>query len=411
MVVWLVRVYGRMDFRRWVGCLGCPLTLSLVFHHPTPHLPLRFFCSFFSPLRTRLSQFDEKGLGYEVLWLNLTSQAWLTEKDSDRSIWWHYVAIIVPNKLNPAFADRGLMYMTGGNQDPKPPKLTGEDLLVGAILAQTCETVVTVLFQIPNSPVHFYGEQPTPKSRTEDAIIAYGWAQYLKDPTQPQWLARLPMTKAGVRAMDAAAQFWQEQTGNTMSQWIVAGASKRGWTAWTVAACDPERVVGVVPMVVRRESKKKNSKHAHTQSVFSFPSPYLACVLSFVPICVSVCAQLDELNFVKNIHHQWRAYGGWSFALKDYIAENITTEFDSENFAKAMSIVDPIAYTDILTMPKFIISTGGDEFLMPDNNDYYWSELQGEKHFHQFPNLEHTYVVHTHTERTKVENAYDDDKS
>lgn len=115
---------------------------------------------------------------------------------------------------------------------------------------------------------------------------------------------------------------------------------------------------------------------------------------------VSVCAQLDELNFVKNIHHQWRAYGGWSFALKDYIAENITTEFDSENFAKAMSIVDPIAYTDILTMPKFIISTGGDEFLMPDNNDYYWSELQGEKHFHQFPNLEHTYVVHR--ERIKV---------
>lgn len=49
---------------------------------------------------------------------------------------------------------------------------------------------------------------------------------------------------------------------------------------------------------------------------------------------------------------------------------NLTTEFDSENFAYAMSIVDPIVYADILTMPKLIISTSGDEFLMPDNNDY-----------------------------------------
>jgi PhoPQ-activated pathogenicity-related protein len=43
-----------------------------------------------------------------------------------------------------------------------------------------------------------------------------------------------------------------------------------------------------------------------------------------------------------------------------------------------------------LTMPKLIISTSGDEFLMPDNNDYYWDALQGEKHFHQFQNLEHS---------------------
>jgi hypothetical protein len=57
-----------------------------------------------------------------------------------------------------------------------------------------------------------------------------------------------------------------------------------------------------------------------------------------------------------------------------------------------MSIVDPIAYTSILTMPKLIISTGGDEFLMPDNNDWYWSKLLGEKHFHQFPNMEHSLI-------------------
>jgi PhoPQ-activated pathogenicity-related protein len=79
---------------------------------------------------------------------------------------------------------------------------------------------------------------------------------------------------------------------------------------------------------------------------------------------------LDELNFVKNIHHHWRAYGGWTFALRDYVEANITTSLETDNFALAMSIVDPIVYVDILTMPKLIISTGGDEFLLPDNNDY-----------------------------------------
>jgi PhoPQ-activated pathogenicity-related protein len=102
-------------------------------------------------------------------------------------------------------------------------------------------------FSVPQ--VHFYSEQPVPRSRTEDAIIAYGWAQFLLYPDQPQWLARLPMTKAGLRAMDAATEFWAAESGNTMSSWIVAGASKRGWTAWTVGACDPVRVVGIIPMV------------------------------------------------------------------------------------------------------------------------------------------------------------------
>ena len=204
------------------------------------------------------------------------------------------------------------------------------------------------------------------------------------------------MTKAGLRAMDAVTEFWQEEAGENLAEWIVAGASKRGWTTWLVAACDPQRVVAFVPLV------------------------------------------FDELNFVKNIHHHWRAYGGWSvpptardttapgsccafclsarivahssacfcalfcmwrqlycrsFALTDYIQNNITTSFDSEEFAYMISLIDPIVYADILTQPKLIVSTGGDEFLLPDNHDYYGSELQGETHFHSFPNTEHSLIT------------------
>src|SRR5687767_276764 len=57
----------------------------------------------------RLAQFDEVGDGYKVLWLNMTSQAWLTPADVSQSIWWHWIAVIVPQNLNSSFASKGLM--------------------------------------------------------------------------------------------------------------------------------------------------------------------------------------------------------------------------------------------------------------------------------------------------------------
>ena len=39
----------------------------------------------------------------------------------------------------------------------------------------------------------------------------------------------------------------------------------------------------------------------------------------------------DALNFQKNIHHFWRAFGGWTFALKDYYEMNFTTRLDDPN--------------------------------------------------------------------------------
>jgi hypothetical protein len=50
------------------------------------------------------------------------------------------------------------------------------------------------LLQVPNQAIHFKAEQP-PRGRSEDAIIAYTWNHFLNDPSQPEWLLRLPMTK------------------------------------------------------------------------------------------------------------------------------------------------------------------------------------------------------------------------
>jgi PhoPQ-activated pathogenicity-related protein len=39
---------------------------------------------------------------------------------------------------------------------------------------------------------------------------------------------------------------------------------------------------------------------------------------------------LDLLNLVENMHHMVRAYGGWSWAMADYVAAGFPTWMDTE---------------------------------------------------------------------------------
>ena len=41
------------------------------------------------------------------------------------------------------------------------------------------------------------------------------------------------------------------------------------------------------------------------------------------------------------MRHQYRAYGGWSFAQEDYYAENITQELGNPIVQLMMDIIDP----------------------------------------------------------------------
>ena len=56
------------------------------------------------------------------------------------------------------------------------------------------------------------------------------------------------MTKAAVKAMDAVTEFTAPK-GGKITRYMVAGASKRGWTTWTTAAVD-KRVFAAVPIVM-----------------------------------------------------------------------------------------------------------------------------------------------------------------
>ena len=63
-------------------------------------------------------------------------------------------------------------------------------------MAHYSQVVAISIQQVPNTPI-LYPDDPEQTIRYEDAIIAWGWDQYLKDPEKdPRWLLRLPMTKA-----------------------------------------------------------------------------------------------------------------------------------------------------------------------------------------------------------------------
>jgi PhoPQ-activated pathogenicity-related protein len=274
--------------------------------------------------------------GITAYQLDMVSQTWLTTAEVDRPEWRHWVTIYKPDQVatNPV-----VLFIDGGSNSNTPPTPD----LVMMLLAIRAGAIVVDLGQVPNEPLRFAGET---QSRTEDAIIAYTWDKYLRTGDE-RWPARLPMTKAAVRAMDAVTNFLGKlDSPFAVQHFVVAGASKRGWTTWSTAAVDP-RVSAIAPIVI------------------------------------------DTLNVPAAFQNQFRAYGFWAPAVQDYVAMGIMNWFGTPQMDALQQIEDPYQYRERLQLPTYQLFATGDQFFLPDSPRAYFGDMPGEKYLRALPNADH----------------------
>ena len=276
--------------------------------------------------------FSWKIAGQEVsdagtVWhLALTSQVWQGIR------WEHQLRVYEPKEVQ--HPDAMLLFITGGSTDSRA---NARDHQMGFALARLCGARVAVLPQVPN--------QPLLGGKTEDTLIAETFVRYLETKDE-NWPLLFPMVKGAVRAMDAV-QGWAEQSGKpAATRFVVAGASKRGWTTWLTGAVDP-RVVGIAPMVI-----------------------------------VTLNMKAQALNQVK-------VWGDNSEQIDDYTKRGLLERFDDPEGKKLWEMVDPYFYRDRLAMPKLLINGTNDRYWTLNALDLYWDDLKGPKNVVYLPNAGH----------------------
>lgn len=99
-------------------------------------------------------------------------------------------------------------------------------------------------------------------------------------------------------------------------------------------------------------------------------------------------------TLIKEMHHQYRSYGGFSFAFDDFIDAKLLDFFDSDLMQRASNLVDPLYFRDKLkNVPKMIVTASDDEFMMMEWSQYWYDQFEGETHLMITPNAEHCLVT------------------
>jgi PhoPQ-activated pathogenicity-related protein len=317
-------------------------TIAIVFVLATAHLvfatPLDDYVA--APdanYRYSLSKTIE-GKGYKAYVLDMTSQSWRTKEEVDNIFWKHWLTVIMPDKVQ---SDKALLWITGGSND-RPAPNEADSMLAG--IAMKSNAIVAELRMVPNQPLVFPdGGRP----RYEDGIIAYTFNKFIETGDET-WPLLLPMVKSAVRAMDTIQSHVKDVTKGKLDvkEFVVSGASKRGWTTWLTAAVD-KRVIAIVPVVI------------------------------------------DVLNMSDQMRHHYSAYGFYSDAIKDYQEMDIFSRLDTEEGKKLRAFIDPYEYIARYTLPKFMINSPGDQFFLPDSARFYFHDLPGAKYLRYVPNTDH----------------------
>jgi PhoPQ-activated pathogenicity-related protein len=160
------------------------------------------------------------------------------------------------------------------------------------------------------------------------------------------WLCQLPMTRAVVKAMDVIDEFSLETLGGKPTGYVVSGASKRGWTSWLAAAVD-QRILGIIPAVY------------------------------------------DNLNLKAQMEHQVAAWGDYSAMISDYTDLGLHQLTETKEDQRLISIVDPYAYREHISMPKLLLMGTNDPYWPVDAVHCYFDDLVGDTHLLYVPNGGH----------------------
>ena len=254
--------------------------------------------------------------------IKLTSQTW------QDIVLQHKLRIIKPKEIK----DPSLVFMliTGSGSG-------NEELIYGSMIATGIGAPVAILHDVPYQPL-FGGLR-------EDALISHTFVKMIETGDQ-EWPLLFPMTKTAVRAMDAIQEFSKQELGAEVNGFVVAGASKRGWTTWFTAVVD-KRVKGIAPLVY------------------------------------------DNLNLIRQMEHQVKAWGKYSEQIDDYTEKNIPQRLVETDMQELSLLVDPYTYRDRITMPKLIVTGTNDRYWPLDALNIYYNDLVGEKYILYVPNKGH----------------------
>lgn len=163
------------------------------------------------------------------------------------------------------------------------------------------------------------------------------------------------MAKAALYQMKAAEEFIKQQGFATIDDgWIVTGVSKRGWASYLAGGAkqDVVKINAIAPM-----------------------NPIIP-------------------TLIKELHHQYKSYGGFSVFFDDFMDAGLIPLIDTPLLKRAAQLVDPLNFNDQLaTIPKMVVLASNDEFMMMEWTQFWYDQLKGEKHILITPNAEHFLVT------------------
>ncbi len=298
------------------------------------------------------------GVGFTGYVLDFTSQSWRTADEVSEPIWHHWLTILVPDVVQ---SDTALLLVDGGSRFSGPPNLSDGDIQQLAQFVAATGTVAVHLPNVPNQPLRFPNDALTTGNRSEDEIIASSFEMAIRT-GDPTWAALLPMVRSAVKAMDAAQEFTSRLADSvTLQQFVVTGASKRGWTTWLTGAVDP-RVKAIMPMVF--DALNLEPQFDYHGQVYS-NNPFFT-----LPSQQDPSRQFSE-------------------AIEDYVHYEIVDIVGLPIADYLAQIVDPYTFRDRLDLPKYDVVSAGDEFFLNDSSQFYFDALPGPRYLRYVPNTGH----------------------